>query len=111
MNFVVYKRGPGDLFAVFEDDGETGYLYLYDASSHTISEHLHVYDRTPTVEVNSEDVLVLWSANENKCGVSIWEKMRGIIDLHQGRQARVWLEGPDSPAIDNPEWLQGFGVS
>jgi hypothetical protein len=50
----------------------------------------------------------MWSDSGLKCGVVIWGKMRGIIDLTKDLPGRVWLTGINTPGIDDPEWLSGF---
>lgn len=107
-NFVVYERGHNRTFAVFEDDGESGYLYLYGPVEQTILRFLHVYDRNQELNVAREDVQVLWSESGLKCGVVIWARMRGIIDLTKDDPGRVWLKNRSTPGIDDPEWLSGF---
>ena len=73
--------------AVFEDEGDTGYLYVYDTRDDNVVRYLHIYDRTSQTDTLPQDVQVAWSANEQKCGVVIWGKMRGIIDLNKNRPA------------------------
>jgi hypothetical protein len=104
-NFVVYASGPNKTFAVFEDYAETGYLYLYSSAEQTVLRFLHVYDR---LDVAPEDVQVMWAAGETKCGVAIWDKMRGIIDLAGGGEGRVWMESRDTPGIGDEKWIEGF---
>ena len=107
-DFVVDAEGPSGLFGVFEDDGDTGYLYLYDPNRRQIFQHLHIYDCSPKVEVAPEEVEVMWSREGRKFGVKIWGKMRGIVDVAENREGRVWLEDKESPGIADPEWLKGF---
>jgi hypothetical protein len=107
-NFILYAKGKDNKFAVFEDDGTTGYLYLYHPVQHRVIRHLHLYDRSSSVEVYPEDVRVLWSSDMCKCGVVIWNKIRGIIDLSQEREGRVWLENRNTPGIGDRDWLNGF---
>lgn len=106
--FIRYEKGPDDCFAVFEDEGETGYLYLYNSANDAISSHLHLYDRSAKVDIGPEDVQVVWSDDLSKCGVVIWGKMRGIIDLKNGREGRVWLQDRNTPGIGDRDWLTGF---
>jgi hypothetical protein len=47
-----------DLFAVFEDNRETGYLYLYNSKEQRVVEHLLIYDRSEEVNVVVRDVWV-----------------------------------------------------
>jgi hypothetical protein len=108
LGFVSDAQGPPGLFGVFEDDGETGYLYLYEPGGREVFRHVHVYDRTPDLPIKPTDVSVIWSEDLTKCGVMIWNQIRGIIDLQGGREGRVWLENRDTPGIAESEWLRGF---
>ena len=47
--FVREAAGPPGLFGVFEDDGETGYLYLYELRGR----QLELLLRTPAVDFNA----------------------------------------------------------
>jgi hypothetical protein len=107
-NFIVYEHGFDKTFGVFEDDGECGYLYLYSSLERTIARFLHVYDRSEELDVLKDDVAVLWSEDRGKCGVKIWGKMRGIIDLVKDTEGRVWLESRRTPGIGDKQWLAGF---
>ena len=106
--FIVEAVGSGDLFAVFEDDGETGYLYVYEPNGRGIMNHLRVYVRSATVDVEEEDVAVEWSRDFSKCGVRIWGKLRGIINVQTKKEGRVLLEDRNTPGIGDPSWLDGF---
>ena len=107
-NFIVHAVGTGNQACVFEDDGQAGYLYLYCLPEQTVVRHLHIYDRSEKLPVTRRDVQVLWSDEGTKCGVKIWGKMRGIIDLASDREGRVWLESRDTPGVADAEWLKGF---
>lgn len=107
-NFIVDEVGPHGLAGVFEDDGETGYLYLYDPNGGGVLEDLHIYNRTKDLNVAEHDVDVVWSSDGNKCGVLIWNGMRGVIDLERHEKARSKLESPHSPPISDPGWLKNF---
>lgn len=109
-DFIVDNMRPDGTAAVFEDDGETGYLYIYRPETGEILQHLHLYDRSKDVNVTPSDVRVLWSADSNKCGAFIWGKMRGIIDLKSKKEGRVWLENRETPGIADPNWLSGFDL-
>lgn len=107
-NFIVYDKGPDDFFAVFEDDGDSGCLYLYGREHQRILEHVHVYDRSEKLNVTLQDVQILWTKDGAKCGVIIWDKMRAIIDRQKSRPGRVWMEDRNTPGIADQEWLNGF---
>jgi hypothetical protein len=94
--------------AVFEDDGETGYLYVYFFRADAVQTHVHVYDHTEALQITKDSVDVLWSTDESKCAVRIWGQLRAIIDFKMGKEGRAWLENRDTPGIKDPEWLRGF---
>jgi hypothetical protein len=106
--FIREASGPSGLVAVFEDDGETGYLYLYEPEGRGVLRDLHVYDRTSEVDVKEGDVQVEWSADQTKCGVRIWGLMRGIFNLASGQEGRVWLTSRNTPGVTDAAWLEGF---
>lgn len=93
---------------MFEDDGETGYLYLYEPGGREVFQHVHIYDRNPSLAVKEQDVRVVWSEDLSKVGVRISGKMRGIINLATGQEGRVWLEDRNTPGIGDAVWLRGF---
>jgi len=107
-NFIVFEKGANDLFAVFEDDGDTGYLYVFDAAEHKILSSLQLYDQARALNVTREEVWVVWSTDGTKCGAIIWSKMRGIIDRVKHQEGRVKLEDRDTPGIVDQDWLSGF---
>ncbi len=109
-NFIVFDKGLDDLFAVFEDDGDTGYLYVFAVADQQIRQRVQIYDKAKILNVVPEDVRVVWSADGAKCGVIIWNKMRGIIDRVKNQEGRVKLDGRESPGIGDKEWLKGFDL-
>lgn len=108
--FTIECQGPIGIWAVFEDDGETGYLYLYEPEGRGVVRHLHLYDRSIKLPVKEADVRVVWSEDFSKCGALVWGRMRGIIRLDSAQEGRIWLENRDSPGISDPEWLEGFTI-
>lgn len=107
-NFVIHFKGADSCVGVFEDDGTTGYLYVYDPGNRNILQHVHVYDTSDSLSPGPDDIILLWDESGCKCGVVIWNQMRAIIDLNKSRPGRAWMEDPDSPGINDKEWLQGF---
>jgi len=78
QGFIVEAKGPNGVFGVFEDDGETGYLYIYEPEGAGIIQHLHIYDRsTLPALLEKTDVSVDWDGN--KCTVAIHGSQRGTI--------------------------------
>jgi hypothetical protein len=105
--FVAAADRSDGLAGVFEDDGDTGYLYLYNENRGVVR-HLHVYSRNARLNVTESDVYVCWSTDGNKCGVVILGKMRGIIDVNMKTEGRVFMETNQSPGIGDEDWLEGF---
>ena len=107
-NFIIFDKGPDDLFAVFEDDGDTGYLYVFVVADQQIRQRVQIYDKAEILNVGPEDVRVMWSEDGTKCGVLIWNKMRGIINCAENQEGRVKLESRETPGVGDAEWLRGF---
>lgn len=105
---IVYLRGPSGQFAVFEDDGNTGYLHVHNSATKRIEKHVHLYDRSNVPVVRPEDVSVHWSADQTKCACVIFGEFRGIIDLEKNLEGRVWMQNPGTPGIADEAWLSGF---
>lgn len=106
--FVGDKDGPEDFAAFFEDDGETGYLYISDRRLKKIVKHLQVYNNAKAINPQERDISVVWSADGKKCGVIIFGGMRGIIDLGRGIEGRSEMRDRLSSPIEDPTWLRGF---
>jgi hypothetical protein len=81
IGFIRETEGPAGIFAVFEDDGETGYLYLYEPEGRGIFQHLNIYNRTSELRIEKSDVEVGWSEDLTACSVWIRGKLNGTIDL------------------------------
>jgi hypothetical protein len=79
--FIREAPGPPGLFGVFEDDGETGYLYIYEPEGRGVIRHLHIYDRSAKLSVAEQDVQVKWLSDSLTCGVVICGEMRGAINM------------------------------
>ena len=106
--FICDAVGPFGLVGVFEDDGDTGYLYIYEPEGRGVVNHLHIYDRNASLQVTASDVQVCWSSDLSKCGVIIWGKFRGIINIKTTQEGRVWMETKQTPGIADRTWLAGF---
>jgi hypothetical protein len=106
--FVGATSGPEGFAGFFDEDGHGGYLYISDQKADRIIRRLRIYESSDVLSVQESDVEVLWSTDGTRCGVVIWGKMRGIIDLASGGEGRVWMETRDTPGIGDQTWLEGF---
>ncbi len=76
------------LAGVFEDDGSTGYLYLYDLNApegEKIKDALQLY-LLEEAQVAENDIKLMWSKDESKIGISIEGKIWGVFDLKSGKK-------------------------
>jgi hypothetical protein len=108
--FVGDKTGPADYVGFFEDDGETGYLYVSDKKTNQVIKHVQIYDNARQLDLGEADVQVVWSSDGKKCGVVIWGGIRGIIDLARGIEGRAKIVSRVTPPITDSQWLSGFDV-
>jgi len=106
--FVSDEGGPEEYVAFFEDDGATGYLYVSDRRKRAVVRCLQIYANSNTLQVEEQDVRVVWSVDGSKVGVRIFGGMRGIIDIARNVEGRALLENRQSHPISDEEWLRGF---
>jgi hypothetical protein len=92
--------------AFFEQDDETGYLYLADPEKILLD--LHIYNRKPSLLIREHEVEVIWAKAGERCGVLIRGKLCGVIGLNGDlcRPAHVL----DSEGITDPKWTIGFDL-
>jgi hypothetical protein len=77
--FIVEAKGPHGVFGVFEDDGETGYFYIYEPNGSGIIQHLHIYDRSALPgAIEKSDVSVYWDGD--KCSGAIQGSHSGTLE-------------------------------
>lgn len=109
MNEFVVERGNNEgLFCFFEDEGETGYFYLYEPNGDGIIDHLHIYSYPLDFKITKKDVEVVWSKDNTKCGVKLWGKFFGIFDLASNQKISISVKDKETPPITNPVLLVGF---
>jgi hypothetical protein len=106
--FVVAAAGPPEYIGFFEQDGYTGYLYVLARATKQVIAYAQIYTHAARLKVRGSEVRVVWSAEGDKCGVIIRAQMRGIIDLAKDRPGRASFVEPDSPGVNDFEWLRGF---
>jgi hypothetical protein len=109
-NFIISAPGATGIEAVFEDSTEVGWFYVYDVVGRRILNGTHVYNRTD-VQVDSEDVDVLWSNDPETGAVAIWAEMRAFLGRHDRLQIRAQVKNRNTPGIAADEWPPGFGYA
>lgn len=108
MAFIIDTGNGEGFFGVFEDDGDTGYLYLYEPDCREIVDYLHIYNYPKKIGITKKDVEVVWSTNRKKCGVKVWGKFYGIFDLALNGKIRKPVKDKDTPPITDETLLRGF---
>lgn len=106
--FVVERENEEGLFCFFEDEGETGYFYLYEPDGVGIIDHLHIYSHPLDFKIKKKDVEVVWSKDNTKCGVKLWGRFFGIFDLASNKKIGISVKNKDTPSIMNPALVDGF---
>ena len=72
------------------------------------SKQVQIYGDSRQFDLREYDIRVIWSSDGKKCGVVIWGGVRGIIDLGRGTKEQAKLLSRATPAISDPQWLNGF---
>ncbi|MBP3966534.1 DUF2251 domain-containing protein [Paenibacillus sp. DLE-14] len=97
---------------VFEDDGETGYLYFcaFDLSSgeSQIIDHLWVYDQISPTIYECEKVNIFWSDDSSKVCLIVDGECWGMIDIKNKRKLSAPREGISIKTIDRSTWDNGL---
>lgn len=97
--FIKDLKGKKDLFGIFEDDGDIGYLYIYSPKERKIYTDLIIYNRTSDLQPTEDDIKIVWSNDGSKCGVYVWNKLRGYIDIVTQKRERLKFTSPESPGL------------
>jgi len=106
-NFIHWSLGPDQILAVFEDADGTGWIYLYDSKQRKILKCTHVYNRS-RVSVLPEDVDIIWSKNNQICGVAVWGQFRAFLGFANDIEMRKPIRGRDEDGFYFQEWPDGF---
>lgn len=74
-SFIIDSVSPNGLWlVVFEDDGQTGYLYLCvqkNGEFGGIVDHLWIYNQiSPPIE-ECDEVFIIWSADSSRAGLIV----------------------------------------
>jgi hypothetical protein len=86
-SFMLYAPGPQQIFAVFEDSGESGWFYLYSVQQKKILKCAHIYDRA-NVAVDEDVVDIGWAADGSACGLAVWGEFRTFLGVSKDLEIR-----------------------
>jgi hypothetical protein len=107
-DFIIGSANTDGLYCIFEDDGDTGYLYLSDHGGEGIIDHMHIYSHPKRLGVQETDVEVVWTTDGLKCGVKIWGNFYGVFDLVSSTKKSVLVKDRKTPPITDQALLDGF---
>ncbi len=108
--FMVKSIARDGLECLFEDDGETGYLYLIELATEEIINDLHIYTRPIDPTVSEEDVNFVWSDQGPKWGVTLEGFLYGYFDLGSKSKVRPQQLGSKLIPVTEDAARSLFGI-
>jgi hypothetical protein len=106
-NFMLYAPGPEGVFAVFEDDDQTGWFYLYGAEHRAILKSAYIYDRS-NVAVDEDVVDIGWAADGSACGLAVWGEFRAFLGVSNDLETQKPVTDAEERGIPTSHWPAGF---
>ena len=112
-SFIVRCPSPnGEWLTIFEDNRETGYMYLCKLDKtggmDRIVNHLWVYGKIiPSIEEYKE-VSLKWSHDSSRTALVIDGKYYGIMDLQSKRKIKTTIEDNIIIPISKEIWENGI---
>lgn len=87
---------------VFEDDGETGYLYATNEDFTEILDALHLFDRKAVAEsVPGDETFIVWNPRILKAGFFFGDRFQAVVDFKN--QLACCRDGSPPPSA----WCKG----
>ena len=99
--------GPVDIVGILEDSDQVGWLYLYEPLNRQILQCVHIYNRE-CVNVEAQDVDVVWSADNATCGVAVWGQFYAFLGISNHVQMRRPIQDKNTHGFYFNEWPDGF---
>ncbi|MGC2529161.1 MAG: DUF2251 domain-containing protein [Candidatus Acidiferrum sp.] len=106
-NFMLYAPGPEGIFAVFQDDDQTGWFYLYGAEQRAILKSAHIYNRS-NVAVDEDVVDIGWAADGSACGLAVWGEFRAFLGVSNDLETQKPVMDAEERGIPTSDWPAGF---
>jgi hypothetical protein len=112
-SFVINALSPdGKWLCVFEDDGETGYLYFCPMSTTGemlgIADALWIYNQISPSIYECEKVHIIWSQDSTKSAFIVDGECWGMIDLSSKRKLHAPRENNFIITIPLEFWEKGI---
>lgn len=97
---------------MFEDDSETGYLYLLPRLSNGktkgIADALWIYNQISPPIDECENVYIIWSDDSTKSGIIVDGECWGMIDISSSRKLSAPREDNCIKTISLETWEEGI---
>ena len=106
-DFLLYSAGPGGMVAVFEDFGQCGWFYLYDAEPQKILKSAYIYNRA-NVAVEEDVIDIGWAADDSCCGLAVWGEFRAFLGVSNDVHFERPVSSADEDGIPSAKWPAGF---
>lgn len=106
-DFMLYSAGPRGVFAVFEDFGQSGWFYLYDAGQQKILKSAYIYNRA-NVSAEEDIIDIGWAADDSACGVALWGEFRAFLGISNDIHVEKPLTSAEETGIPAAKWPAGF---
>ena len=115
-SFVVEATSPDlQYVCVFEDDGETGYLYLCLLNPYGemegIADALWIYNRISPPIHSCEEVGFVWDEHTTKVAFVVDGECWGLLDLKAKRKITAGRENATIVPLPVSLWEKGIQVS
>ena len=91
---------------VFEDDGDTGYLYATDEGQNEVFDALHLYNASDQERLRvGEEAYIVWSHSLCKAGIYYHDRFQAIIDFRNQRSCcRTSFPPPGGTWRSSHQW-------
>lgn len=106
-DFMLYSAGPQGIFAVFEDFGQSGWFYVYDALQQRILKSAYIYNRA-NAWVEEDVIDIGWAADDSACGVAVWGEFRAFLGISKDLHMEKPLISAEESGIPSNKWPAGF---
>lgn len=115
-SFCIDEQSPDNRWVtVFEDDGETGTLYLCKCDElgdvEMMVDYLRLYSKIyPSIET-CKDVFIIWSKDSKRTALVVNEECWGMLDLSSKRKLIAKRDKNSVMSISRHTWDNGIEVS
>jgi hypothetical protein len=119
IGFRIQQEGQEGLVGIFEDDGETGTLYLFDSRAgydeEGILAWIPVYVRSSAFAPTENEIWVAWSIDFRRVAAIVKglcqnprDCFRAVIDSRSKQTCNRFMKDASAEPLRDSAWLTGF---